>query len=96
MLDMDKQSNQASGKPKRGSIVSRSDWWSESGVHPMKQWRKHCNVTLDDLSFLTGISTSSLSRIENFKQTPLISAAKKIIEASRGSLEPSDFFGTVQ
>jgi len=61
----------------------------------MKQWRKHCNVTLDDLSFLTGISTSSLSRIENYKQTPLIGAAKKIIDASKGSLEPLDFFGMV-
>jgi len=62
--------------------------------HPMKAFRKKHFITLDDLSFQTGISMASLSRIERYKQYPLISAAKKIIEASKGYLKPEDFFGT--
>ena len=62
-------------------------------IHPMRAYRKEHFVTLDDLSFQTGISMASLSRIERYKQYPLISAAKKIIAASGGYLKPEDFFG---
>ena len=58
----------------------------------MKQWRMAFRITLDDISFLTGLSVASLSRIERYKQTPLIGAAQKIINISNGSLTPSDFF----
>ena len=40
----------------------------------------------------TGISASSLSRIERYKQTPLIGAAQKIIKFSKNALRPEDFF----
>lgn len=62
-------------------------------IHPLKIYRKKHFVTLDHLSFLTGLSMASLSRIERYKQYPLISAAKKIIEATGGYLKPEDFFG---
>jgi len=62
-------------------------------MHPMRTYRKEHFVTLDDLSFQTGISMASLSRIERYKQYPLISAAKKIIATSGGYLKPEDFFG---
>jgi len=58
----------------------------------MKQWRLAFQITLDDISFLTGLSVASLSRIERYKQTPLIGAAQKIIKISNGSLTPADFF----
>ena len=67
--------------------------WRKGLEHPMKRWRKHFNITLDSLSFATGLSPSSLSRIERYKQTPLIGAAQKIIAASQNALRPDDFFG---
>jgi transcriptional regulator with XRE-family HTH domain len=69
---------------------------SDNEIHPMRVWRKKNNITLDDLSFLTGFSMASLSRIERYKQYPLIAGAKKIIASSKGYLKPEDFFGKVK
>jgi len=72
--------------------VNVTHWRHSGSGHPMRVWRRAFQITLDDISFLTGISIASLSRIERFKQTPLISAAQKIISVSHGQLSPADFF----
>jgi hypothetical protein len=79
---------ESNGKPP----INFADWRGTDTGHPMKVWRKAYQITLDDISFLTGISVASLSRIERYKQTPLIGAAQKIINISHGNLNPSDFF----
>jgi DNA-binding XRE family transcriptional regulator len=87
MLDMGKPPNSTATKPD-----SESD--EDIGhIHPLRAYRKEHFVSLDALSFLTGISMASLSRIERYKQFPLISAAKKIIKATGNHLKPEDFFG---
>ena len=88
MLDMGKPISSDAAKHDSGKIGNFEH------RHPMRMFRKEHFVTLDDLSFQTGISMASLSRIERYKQYPLISAAKKIIAASGGYLKPEDFFGT--
>lgn len=87
---MAEPSNSYSGKHNGGENANIAN------IHPMRIWRKETNMTLDDLSFLTGFSMASLSRIERYKQYPLISAAQKIIAISKGSLKPEDFFGKVE
>jgi DNA-binding XRE family transcriptional regulator len=83
------------GKP-TSSIAAKYNGEPNENIghtHPLRAFRKEHFVTLDDLSFLTGISMASLSRIERYKQYPLISAAQKIIKATGGYLKPEDFFG---
>jgi len=72
--------------------INNTHWRQTGSGHPMKVWRLAYRITLDDISFLTGISVASLSRIERYKQTPLIGAAQKIIGISHGNLTPADFF----
>jgi DNA-binding XRE family transcriptional regulator len=90
---MGQSENQASAESIGQPIGDKPNWRDGVNEHPMKRWRKHFNVTLDDLSFSTGLSVASLSRIERYKQTPLIGAAQKIIVASQNALRPDDFFG---
>jgi len=89
MLDMGKPIDSDAAKHDGGTEIVLE----YTPTHPMRMFRKEHFVTLDDLSFQTGISMASLSRIERYKQYPLISAAKKIIAASGGYLKPEDFFG---
>jgi hypothetical protein len=88
---MAEQPNPNAAEPQRGPIVDLADWRSGDG-HPLKLWRQANGVKLDWLSVITGISSSSLSRIERYKQTPLVNAAKKIIAATNHELTPADFF----
>jgi len=92
MLDMGKSQDQGAIEPHGKSAFQFTDWRNSGSDHPMRLWRQAYQITLDDISFLTGLSVASLSRIERYKQTPLISAAQKIINISNGSLTPSDFF----
>ena len=87
MLDMGKPTNSDTSQSNGGENFNLGY------IHPLRAFRKEHFVTLDDLSFLTGISMASLSRIERYKQYPLISAAQKIIKATGGYLKPEDFFG---
>ena len=89
---MDKRTGKASAEPVSGPDADIATWRRGEG-HPMKLWRQHHKVTLEKIEDLTGISRSSLSRIERYKQTPLIGAAQKIIVASQNALTPADFFG---
>jgi len=91
MLDMDQRSNQASAKSVSRAASRKSDW-RISVIHPMKMWRLHNKISLEKMSMETGMSASSLSRIERYKQTPLIGAAQKIIAFSKNALKPEDFF----
>lgn len=88
---MAKRRHKASAKPVRREAGGQSDWRSGEG-HPMKLWRLHYEITLEELEEWTEISKSSLSRIERYKQTPLIGAAQKIISVSENELTPADFF----
>ena len=88
---MVQRANTASGKPVSGEAVGQPDWRIGTG-HPLKKWRKWRKISLEKLAMETEISASSLSRIENYKQTPLIGAAQKIIKYSRNLLKPEDFF----
>jgi len=92
MLDMGKSASAIATQPHGESAIPFVDWRGKGSGHPMKQWRSAFQITLDDISFLTGLSVASLSRIERYKQTPLIGAAQKIINISNGSLTPADFF----
>lgn len=88
---MVQRANTASSEPVSGKVVGQSDWRIGTG-HPLKKWRKWRKISLEKLAMETEISASSLSRIENYKQTPLIGAAQKIIKYSRNALKPEDFF----
>lgn len=88
---MDQRGNQASAKSVGGKGGRQSDWRIRS-EHPMKLWRTHFGISLEKMAMETGISSSSLSRIERYKQTPLIGAAQKIIAFSKNALKPEDFF----
>ena len=88
---MAKRANKAATKPVSRAVGGQSDWRIGKG-HPLKKWRKWRNISLEKLAMETEISASSLSRIENYKQTPLIGAAQKIIKYSRSALKPEDFF----
>lgn len=88
---MDQRGNQASAKPVGGKNGRQSDWRIRVD-HPMKLWRTHHRISLEKMAMETGISASSLSRIERYKQTPLIGAAQKIIAFSKNALKPEDFF----
>lgn len=89
---MGKSANQVAAKRDGEPPVGIPDWRKTGTGHPMKVWRLAHEITLDDISFLTGLSVASLSRIERYKQFPLISAAQKIINISHGCLRPEDFF----
>lgn len=89
---MEQRANQASAKFVGGAASRKSDWRITKREHPMKQWRTHFRISLEKMAFETGISASSLSRIERYKQTPLIGAAQKIIKFSKNALKPEDFF----
>ena len=89
---MGKHQSKVTGKSHGGATKSVTIWRGHASDHPMKIWRISAKISLDNLSFITGISASSLSRIERGKQTPLIGAAQKIIVASQGRLKPEDFF----
>lgn len=88
---MEQRGNQASAKSVSGKADGKSDWRIRE-EHPMKLWRTHHRISLEKMAFETGISASSLSRIERYKQTPLIGAAQKIIKFSKNALKPEDFF----
>ena len=88
---MDQRSNQASAKSVSRAVNRKSDWRIRA-EHPMKLWRTHYGISLEKMAMETGISSSSLSRIERYKQTPLIGAAQKIIKFSKNALKPEDFF----
>lgn len=89
---MGKPANQVAAQRDGEPPVGIPNWRATGTGHPMKIWRQAHQITLDDISFLTGLSAASLSRIERYKQTPLISAAQKIISISHGCLKPEDFF----
>jgi len=89
---MGKSSNSVATQFNGEQVVHNDDWRKSGSGHPMRVWRQTYRITLDDISFLTGISVASLSRIERYKQTPLIGAAQKIIGISHGNLTPADFF----
>ena len=89
---MGKSENQVTAESHGQSPVHNANWRINNSGHPMRAWRNAYQITLDDISFLTGISVASLSRIERYKQTPLIGAAQKIIGISHGNLTPLDFF----
>mgnify|MGYP006266853391 CR=1 FL=1 len=88
---MAKQPNKAPAKSKRGAEQNVGNWRDGDG-HPLKLWRQANNVTLEKIADETGLSRSSLSRIERYLQTPLIGAAQKIIAATHNELKPEDFF----
>ena len=88
---MDQRGHQASAKSFGGKGNRQSDWRIKV-EHPMKLWRTHHGISLEKMAMETGISSSSLSRIERYKQTPLIGAAQKIIKFSKNALKPEDFF----
>lgn len=88
---MAKRANKAATKSVSGAANGQPDWRIGEG-HPLKKWRKWRKISLEKLAMETEISASSLSRIENYKQTPLIGAAQKIIKYSRNLLKPEDFF----
>jgi hypothetical protein len=90
---MGEHQNQVATQPNGKPFVGDPNWRGTGEGHPMKVWRMAYGINLDDISFVTGISVASLSRIERYKQTPLIGAAQKIIAASGGRLVPDDFFG---
>ena len=89
---MEQRADQASAKSYSRTGGSKSDWRITQRQHPMKQWRTHFRISLEKIAIETGISASSLSRIERYKQTPLIGAAQKIIKFSKNALKPEDFF----
>ena len=88
---MDQRGHQTSAKS-IGKKASRQSDWRIRVEHPMKLWRTHAGISLEKMAMETGISASSLSRIERYKQTPLIGAAQKIIKFSKNALKPEDFF----
>ena len=88
---MDQRGHQAAAKSFGGKANRKADWRVRV-EHPMKLWRTHHGISRDKMAFETGISASSLSRIERYKQTPLIGAAQKISKFSENALKPEDFF----
>ena len=89
---MEERGHQASAKSVSRTAKIKPDWREGKKQHPMKTWRLFKKISLEKMAFETGISASSLSRIERFKQTPLIGAAQKIIKFSKNELVPEDFF----
>jgi len=89
---MEQRGHQASAKPVSRTANGKPDWRVGKKQHPMKTWRIFRNISLEKMAMETGISASSLSRIERYKQTPLIGAAQKIIKFSKNALRPEDFF----
>lgn len=65
--------------------------------HPLRTFRKAAGLSLDQLSDVTKLSKSSLSRIETGAQQPSFDAIRTLVEFSRshdgmGPLTADDFF----
>jgi DNA-binding Xre family transcriptional regulator len=57
------------------------------GTHPVRVWRKHREMTLQDLSAATGIAQSYLTEIETGKKPGSLDAMIKVAAALKVSLD---------
>jgi len=51
------------------------------GIHPIRAWREHKQITVRELAKRAGITSSYLSQIETGKRNPTIDTLKSIAEA---------------
>lgn len=60
-------------------------------IHPLRRYRQDNQISLDGMAEMLGVSSATVSRIENYKQSPnwgLVAQLKKI---SKGKLVADDF-----
>ena len=59
----------------------------EKSNHPLRLWRIHKQMTLDELSTLVNVSKPSLSKIENGHIEPTLKTAIKISKKTKIPVE---------
>jgi len=60
--------------------------------HPLRLWRLKHKILLVDLAKESGISVSSICRIERGKQRPSFEAMRSLIKATNGAIGSEAFF----
>jgi hypothetical protein len=75
----------------RRKYINRGGRPPQPGSHPLRIWRLANDYTVAGLAALAELSTATVSRIENRRQTPSLAMIKRLIEASGGALVAGDF-----
>jgi DNA-binding XRE family transcriptional regulator len=57
------------------------------GINPIRAWREHKMIKMNELAKKVGISSAYLSQIENGKRNPTIDTLKAIAKALRVEIE---------
>jgi transcriptional regulator with XRE-family HTH domain len=61
--------------------------------HPLRSFRTRQAITLEAAATQIGVSSATLSRIENAKQLPSSDLLRRIAEWSKGEVTPNDILG---
>jgi DNA-binding XRE family transcriptional regulator len=75
----------------RRKHINRGGRPPQPGSHPLRIWRLANDFTVAGLGALAGLSSATVSRIENGRQTPSLAMVKRLIKASGGALAAGDF-----
>lgn len=65
---------------------------NEINEHPLRSYRRKNGLQLDDLAEKTGVSRSTLSRIETRRAAPSLDLVRRLIAATNGAVSATDFF----